>query len=121
MRSKQTGVTFWSFLVIAAIAVILGYAALKLTPVYLEYMRVRQVLTDIKRQFDGQEANVAMIQVAISKRLEIEAVGDTDVKDFKVTKTDNGIEVRAEYQRTVPYLANLAIPASFDKAVEITH
>lgn len=120
MRSKQAGITFWSFLVIAAIAVILGYAALKLTPVYLEYMRVRQILSDIKRQFDGQETNVAMIQVAISKRLEIEAVGDTDAKDFKVIKNDDGIEVRAEYQRTIPYLANLSIVATFDKAVEIT-
>jgi len=121
MRSKQTGVTFWTFLVIASIAVVLGMAALKLTPVYLEYMRVRQVLTDIKRQFDGQEVNVSMIQTAISKRLEIEAVGETDVKDFKVSKTDNGIEVRAVYQRTVPYIANLSLLATFDRAIEITH
>ena len=120
MRSKQAGISFWSFLVVAAVAVVLGFAALKLTPVYLEYMRVGQVLGDIKRQFDGQEASVPMIQNAISKRLEIEAVGDTDVKDFKVSKTDSGIEVRAEYQRTVPYLANLSLLASFDKAVEIS-
>jgi hypothetical protein len=119
MRSKQTGITFWSFLVIATVAVIIGFAALKLTPVYLEYMRVRQVLSDIKRQFDGQEASVPMVEIAISKRLEIEAVGETSEKDFKVTKSDDGIEVRASYQRTVPYLANLSILASFDKAVEI--
>jgi uncharacterized membrane-anchored protein YhcB (DUF1043 family) len=119
MRSKQTGITFWSFLLIAVVAVIIGFAALKLTPVYLEYMRVNQMLNDLKKQYDGQEVTVAMIQTAISKRLEIEAVGQTDTKDFEISKTEDGIEVRAQYQRTVPYLANLSLLASFDKAVEI--
>jgi Domain of unknown function (DUF4845) len=120
MRTKQTGLTFWSFLVLAAVVVVIGFAALKLTPIYLEYMRVRQILGDIQRQFDHQEASVPAIQVAISKRLEIEAVGETDIKDFKITKNDDGIEVRADYQRTVPYLANLSLLATFNKAVEIT-
>jgi hypothetical protein len=120
MRAKQTGLTFWSFLVLAAVAVVFGLAALKLTPVYLEYMRVRQILGDIQRQFDHQEVSVPMLQVAISKRLEIEAVGETDIKDFKITKNENGIEVKAEYQRTVPYIANLSLLATFEKAVEIT-
>jgi hypothetical protein len=119
MRSRQAGITFWSFLVVAVVAVVIGFAALKLTPVYLEYMRVSQMLGDLKRQYDGQETSVSMIQTAISKRLEIEAVGQTDMKDFQITKTDAGIEVRAQYQRMVPYLANLSLVASFDKAVEI--
>ena len=119
MRAKQQGVSFLGFIVIAAVVGVIGFAALKLIPVYLEYMRVQQVLSDIKTQYDGQGATIPAIKNAIIKRLEVEAVETLDSEEFKMNKKDDGIEIRAKYDRVVPYLFNISLMVSFDKAVEI--
>ena len=122
MRSRQRGVSLISFISIAAMVGLLGFAALKLSSSYLEYLRVRQVLNDIKTQFDGQEASVQAIRTALAKRLDVEAVETITVDDFKVDKTETGgMQIRARYDRIVPYLANISLMVSFDEAVEIRH
>lgn len=118
MRAKQQGVSFLGFIVIAAVAGVIGFAALKLIPVYLEYMRVQQVLADLKTQNDGQGATIPVLKNALMKRLDVEAVA-TPFDDFKMDKKDDGIEIRAKYDRVVPYLFNVSLMVSFDKAVEI--
>ena len=119
MRAKQRGASFLGFIAIAAVVGIIGLAVLRLTPVYLEYMRVRQVLTDVKAQYDNQGATVPAIKNTILKRLDVEAVGTLELDDFQITKTESGIEVRAKYDRTVPYVANVSLLVSFDQAEEL--
>lgn len=121
MRSRQRGISLISFILIAAMAGVLGFAALKLSPVYLEYFRVKQVLNDVKTQFDGQEASVQALRGALSKRLDVEAVETINADDFKVEKNEAGLKVRAQYERIVPFLANVSFLVSFDDAVELRH
>ena len=40
-------------------------------------------------------------------------------RDFKVTKTEEGFKVQAQYENRAPYLGNLYLVAEFDNAVEI--
>jgi hypothetical protein len=121
MLKRQRGFSLLGFILICVMAGMLGFAGLKLTPAYLEYLRVRQVLKDIKTQFDGQEASVVAIRNALEKRLDVEAVETLQAKDFAVQKSANGLVVRSEYDRVVPYLFNVSLLVSFDEAVELSH
>ena len=71
MRSKQRGITFIGFALLAAMVAVLGFAALKLTPAYLENMKIKRILTDVKTEMDGQAPSPQLIRRAIDKRLNI--------------------------------------------------
>jgi hypothetical protein len=108
-------------LVLAAILGLVGFAALRLTPIYLEHMKVLQILSDVKVELDGQETSLARLRASIENRLNIESVYGLKVKDFKITKTSvgGGYVVQAKYDRRTNYVANIYLLAEFDDTVEI--
>ncbi len=121
MRNRQQGMTAIGMLILAAILLLVGYAGLRLTPIYLEHMKVLQILNDVKVELDGQEASLARLRASIGNRLNIESVMGLNVKDFKITKTSvgGGYVVRAKYDRRAHYVANIYLLAEFDDTVEI--
>lgn len=121
MRNRQQGMTAIGMLVLAAILLLVGYAGLRLTPIYLEHMKVLQILNDVKIELDGQEASLARLRASIGNRLNIESVMGLNVKDFKITKTSigGGYVVQAKYDRRAHYVANVYLLAEFDDTVEI--
>ena len=121
MRNRQQGMTAIGMLVLAAILGLVGFAALRLTPIYLEHMKVLQILSDVKVELDGQETSLARLRASIGNRLNIESVYGLKVKDFKITKTSvgGGYVVQAKYDRRTNYVANIYLLAEFDDTVEI--
>ena len=74
MRNKQNGMTFLGFLVIGMLAGMLVFAGLRLTPVYLEYMKIVSVLDGAKNEFDGTPVELQMLRRSIQRRFDVEAV-----------------------------------------------
>jgi hypothetical protein len=111
--------TVISFVVLAAMIGLLGFAGLKLTPVYLENMKIRRILSDIKSEMDGQKPGPQEIRRAIDKRLDIEMVYGLKARDFEVEKSADGLTVAARYERTEPFLGNVSLLVTFDNEVEI--
>jgi hypothetical protein len=120
MRERQQGITAIGFIMLAALIGIIGFAGLKLTPVYLENMKVKTILSDIEGELNGQNPTSTKIRSAIGKRLNIEMIYNLKTKDFKIAKTSAGFRVRAQYRREVSFLGNLYLLAVFDDAVEIS-
>lgn len=116
---QQRGLTAIGFVIIAALVGLVGYGAIRLVPVYLTQMKIRQLMSDLKTEYDGNDASMARLQSAIGKRLDIDAVEFPKRQDFEISKTDAGFLVSVEYEDSVPYIANLSITAAFDNSVEI--
>jgi len=119
MRARQQGITAIGFVVLAAFIGIFVFAGLRLTPVYLESMKVRTVLNDIRVNLDGQGASAQNIRTAIGKRLNIEMIRDVKAKDFKIRKSETGYDVQLQYERRQPFIGNLYLLVVFDEEVEI--
>jgi hypothetical protein len=119
MRQRQQGMTAIGFAVIAALVGLVGYGAIRLIPVYMTQMKIRTLMSDLKMEYDGNNANVTRLQTEIGKRLDIDAIDFPKRQDFVVSKTDEGFLVSVEYEDSVPYIANLSITATFDNSVEI--
>ena len=119
MRHRQQGMTAIGFILLAVVFSVVGFAGLKLTPLYLEHMKIVSVLNDVKKDLDGQNPSIQQIRAAIGKRLTVEMVTTMKVQDFKIRKTEEGFEVRAQYERRTPYLGNLYLLGVFNDAVEI--
>ena len=119
MRQRQRGMTAIGFAVIAALVGLVGYGAVRLIPVYMTQMKIRTLMSDLKMEYDGNNANVTRLQTEIGKRLDIDAIDFPKRQDFVISKTDEGFLVSVDYEDSVPYIANLSITASFENSVEI--
>lgn len=94
---------------------LVAFGGLRLTPIYLNYMKVVGVINGVQEEFDGQAPSRAAIRSSISRRFGVESVGVISARDVQVTSVDGGFEVRAQYDHTAPFIANISFTVHFDK------
>jgi len=116
-KARQAGMTTLGLIILAVFIGLFAFAALRLTPVYLNYMKVAGVIDGVRDEFDGQTTSRAAIRSSISRRFDVDSVGVISAKNVSVTKVDGGFEVRADYEHTAPFIANVSFMVHFDKKV----
>lgn len=117
MKKRQAGITTLGLVILAAFVGLFAFAGIRLTPVYLNYMKVVGVVDGVRNEFDGTGASRAQIRSSISRRFDIESVSIITAKDVKVVKVDGGHEVAATYSHKSPFIANVSFVVDFDKRV----
>lgn len=118
-RCRQRGMTTLGLIILVAFVGLFAFAGIRLTPVYLNYMKVSGVVNGVYEEFDGTGASASAIRGSISRRFDIESVSELNAKGVKVTKKDGGYEVVAEYSHKAPFIANVSFTVDFDKRVMI--
>lgn len=114
-RRQQAGMTTLGLIVLVVFVGLFAFAGLRLTPVYLNYMKVVGVVDGVTDEFDGTGASRSEIRKSISRRFDIDSVGEITAKDVKVTPVDGGFEVAATYAHKAPFIANVSFIVDFDK------
>lgn len=112
---RQKGMTTLGMLILALFLGLVAFGGLRLTPVYLNYMKVVGVINGVQEEFDGQAPSRSAIRSSISRRFGVESVGVISARDVQVTSVDGGFEVRAEYDHTAPFIANISFTVHFNK------
>jgi len=122
ITKQQRGMTTIGFLLVLAVLGLIAFGVIQLVPVYLENMKIVQLLNQTKEQLDGQSPSVKDIRDALYKRAEIEDLRDIDTKkDFVVKPVSGGYTVSINYERRKPYVANISLLAEFEHSVEISN
>ena len=116
-RSRQAGMTTLGLVILVAFIGLFAFAGIRLTPVYLNYIKVASVVEGVGKEFDGTGAGRSQIRSSISRRFDIESVGVIEAKDVKVTPVGGGFEVAATYSHKAPFIANVSFMVDFDKKV----
>ena len=120
MRKRQQGMTAIGFIILLVIFGFIGYGVIQMVPVYLENMKVVQVLNQVKVDLDGQNASLMDIRKSLEKRVDIEDLRDINWRtDFVISRSKNGYYVSTEYDRIRPFVANVFLLAEFEHEVEI--
>ena len=112
---RQQGMTTMGVVILVAFVGIFAFAAIRLVPVYLNYMKVASVVSGVVQEFDGAGATSNMIRRSISNRFDIEMVSEIKSKDVTVTKVSGGYEVAAVYSHKAPFIANISFVVDFDE------
>jgi hypothetical protein len=118
-KSRQAGMTTLGLIILVTFVGLFAFGGIRLTPVYLNYMKVAGVVSGVEQEFDGANATGAMIRRSISRRFDIDSVGEITAKEVKVTKVDGGYEVAATYSHKAPFIANVSFVVDFDKRVMV--
>jgi len=119
MRSKQWGMTTLGFIILLIPTALVFYAAVRVLPVYLNYMNVSHALTQVSTEVPGDTQNIEVIKTSIAKHFDVEQIEFPDVKDVKVTHTDGVWTMEANYEDQAPLFANLFLLMQFDKTVRL--
>jgi hypothetical protein len=118
-RQRQQGMTVIGFVLIAALVGFVGYGVIRLFPVYMTQMTIRELMADLKTENDGNGANPTRLLSAIGKRLDVNGIEYPRRQDFVISKTAEGFLVEIDYEDGVPFIANISLLASFKNSVEI--
>jgi hypothetical protein len=120
MRKKQQGITALGFMMLLVVFGFLTFGVIQLVPVYLENMKVVQVLNQVKSDLDGQNASLMDIRKSLDKRVNIEDLRDINWRtDFVISRSNNGYFISIEYERVRSFVANVSLLAEFEHEVEI--
>ena len=115
--SQERGMTTVGFLILIAFVGLFAFAALRLTTVYLNYIKVAGVLDGVYEEFDSQNPSRSAIRTSIGRRFDVESVSVINERDIVVTADSGGFLVKANYEHTTPFIGNIYFTVIFDKEV----
>jgi hypothetical protein len=119
MHRRQRGMTFIGLMCILVLVGTIGYAGVRLVPVYLNYMKLARTMESAASEFKGEAPNLDGVRKSLDRHWAIEDITGIDQKDIEVTKDDGGLTLHAVYDDTVPYIANVSLSVHFDKTVKV--
>ena len=119
MRQRQQGMTFIGLLCILVLAGAVGYAGVRLVPVYLNYMKLARTMESAASEFKGESGSLDGVRKSLDRHWAIEDITAVDQKDIEITRDDSGLQLHVAYDDAVPYIANVSLSVHFDKTVKV--
>ena len=120
MQHRQRGMTMLGILVLIVVVGAWVYAGIRMTPKYLEYMRIASTLEKVRDEFDANPGTTEfMLRKAVERHFDIEMVNVITSNDLEITKEGGMFTMRAAYEDTVPLAGNVSLLLDFDKSVEV--
>lgn len=116
---REDGMTALGIIILVMFVGIFVFGALRLTPIYLNYMKVAGVLDGVYKEFDSQNPSRSVIRRSVQRRFDVESVSIITARDIKVTVDSGGFLVAAVYDHTVPFIGNIYFTVKFDEQVII--
>jgi hypothetical protein len=121
MQNRQRGMTFLGIIVLVIVVGAWVYAGIRLTPKYLEFIKVSATLEKVRDEYENNPGPTDfMLRKAIERHFDIEMVEVITSEDIEIRREGGTFSVRAAYEDTVPLVANVSFLVSFDKTVEVT-
>jgi Domain of unknown function (DUF4845) len=119
MRSRQRGATFIGMVVIIAILGFGLYAAIRLTPLFFEYLEVVRALEQTAKEHNGNATTPNQLRNSLDRRWTVEDIKSLQPKDVVIKRTQDGYSMQAWYRAEAPFISNVSLVADFDKTVTV--
>ena len=117
MRSRQRGATLLGMLTIAAILGFGLFAAIRLVPLYLEYVAVVRAMEQTAKENAG--ASQQALRTSLIRRWTIEDIKSIEPQDIEIKRGPGGLVMRAYYRAEAPFISNISLVVDFDKTVPV--
>ena len=118
-RHSQAGITALGFLILALLIGVVAFAVMKVTPFYINNMRMTTILEDVQRDLSGNSPTPQSIRYELARRFSVEDVNVAE-DAMKISQSKNGYTLRVQYDSRASYISNMYLVVAYDKQVEIT-
>ena len=119
MRKHQRGITAIGWLILMLPFAIVFYAGIRVSPLYLNYMKVTHSLEAVAAEVSNDGQTVDGIRNQIGRHFQVESIDFPDIKDLKIKRDNGHWTIEANYDDQSPLFANIAILITFDKIVKL--
>ena len=119
MRRYQRGVTFIGWVILMIPMALVFYAGVRLTPLYLNFMKVRHTLEAVAAEVPNDGQTQDGIRNAVVKHFIVDEVDYPTAKDIKITRDNGTWTLQANYEDQAPLFMNAALLVTFDKTVTL--
>jgi hypothetical protein len=119
MRHSQRGVTFIGWVVLLVPVAIVVFAGIRLTPIYLNYMRVAKSLSLLATENKGETSTAEGLRNSLEKHFNIEGIEKPDVKDIDIRREGSHWVAIGDYEDVAPMFGNVSLLVEFHKQVDI--
>lgn len=119
LAHRQRGMTTLGIIILVSFIGLFAFATMRLTPIYLNYLKVAGVINGVYEEYDSQNPTRNELLVSIRRRFGVESVDVITFKDVKIKSVDGGFEVVAAYDHTAPFISNVYFTVKFDKRLVV--
>lgn len=117
-RRSQAGITAIGFLILASLFGVVGFAGLKLVPMYLTRMRIDRILDDIENDYNENARAPTDIRIDIASRMAVEGLR-LPRESVSVTPSRTGYQLRVQHEDRQLFIADIYFLLMYDRQVEI--
>jgi hypothetical protein len=111
--------TFMGIVFILIMVGLIGYAGLRLVPLYLNYMKVSRSMDAAASEFKSDNPDPGAVRRSLDKHWQIEDISGVEAKEVEIVKDDSGVALHLAYDDTAPYISNVSLQVHFDKTVKV--
>lgn len=111
--NKQQGMTFIGMVLVIAAVIFLAVIGMKVVPAYIEFFGVKKIINSIGSDSNFNSMSKQDIMTSFDKGADIGYVTVIKGSDLVIAKGDSGNVVSAEYQVTIPIVANASVLLDF--------
>lgn len=115
MAGRQSGASLSGMLVTVAVIGFIAYAAIKLTPIYLESFNVKASLNSLGEEM-RQGASANEIRGELMKRLQLNDVKSVRPEDVEIKAMGRTRVVAVNYEVRTRFYGNLYLVMAFDES-----
>lgn len=114
MRGRQQGLTFIGYLIILSIIGFFVLIALKLTPVYLEYFRVKRQVESLVDESGLKEKSGIEVRKLLKRRFGVDDIENIPEDQIKLEKKESEMKIQITWARQVHMMGNVDALVSFE-------
>ena len=121
MRTKQAGLTFIGFIMLLIVVGFFAYAAMKLVPVYTEYMGVVKSMNLVASESGSANKTVDELRRDLRVKFDTQYV-DPDaipIQNIQLKRQGGAATLRIFYERRIPFIYNVDLLVHFDKSIDM--
>lgn len=117
-QHREAGITVIGFLLLAVVFGMIGFAIIKIVPLYMQRMRVQTVLEDIHKEMNEGPNTANGIRLALEQRLYVENLR-IPRDEITVAREGEGWLVRVTHESRSSFIADLSFVVDIDEQIEL--
>ena len=122
LHHRQRGVTFIGWVLLLLPLALVGYAAMRVGPAYLNYTKVVRAFDAMQKEYAGPDAATASraaLNSSLSKHFDIDSIYSPKLDEVEFTHTAGGWTLAVNYEHEIPLFYNISLLLKFSKTVDI--
>ncbi len=114
IKSNQRGMSYFDFLLIAAVLVAVVIFGMRLIPAYINNADIQHIFNDVAHDPAMKNASVGEIKMSYNRRASVEGLTGITADDIDINTDNSTLSLSAKYTVKIPLVGNATLLLDFN-------